>query len=50
MNLIIEQELAQAILNYLTTRPYVEVFRFIEHLQKLQPMLEGKRAAEANSE
>lgn len=37
MNLIISQELAQAILNYLTTRPYIEVFRFIDQLQKLSP-------------
>jgi hypothetical protein len=37
MNYIITQELAQAILNYLSKRPYEEVFRFINELQKLTP-------------
>jgi hypothetical protein len=36
MNLIISQDLAQGILNYLIGRPYVEVFNFIEQLKDLK--------------
>lgn len=47
MNLIIPRDLAQAILNYLATKPYAEVFQFIEHLKGLKetnekPVQEGK--------
>ena len=45
MNLIIPQELAQAILNYLVSRPYVDVFQFIEQLKGLQ-RVEEKRVEE----
>ena len=36
MKLIITLELVQAIVNYLATRPYQEVFQFIELLGKLE--------------
>lgn len=36
MNLIIPRDLAQAIMNYLITKPYAEVFQFIEHLKMLK--------------
>lgn len=36
MDLIIKQEVAQAILNYLAERPYKDVFMMIMELQKLQ--------------
>lgn len=45
MNLIIPRDLAQAIMNYLITKPYAEVFQFIEHLKGLKEV-NGKPAAE----
>lgn len=38
MNLQINQELAQAILNYLVTKPYAEVYGLVQGIQKLQPV------------
>jgi hypothetical protein len=38
MNFIIGHELAQAILNYLQTKPYAEVNVLIRELIKLQPL------------
>ena len=34
----IEEELANALLNYLGTKPYGEVFGYINALQKIQPI------------
>ena len=36
-DLIIPQELAQQLVNYLKTRPYEEVFQLIGQLLQLQP-------------
>lgn len=33
-NIIITQELAQAIINYLQTRPFIEVYQLIDGLLK----------------
>lgn len=38
MKLIITLEVVQAIVNYLTTKPYAEVFQLIEILSKLEPL------------
>jgi hypothetical protein len=38
MNFEISKELAQAILNYLITKPYVEVSTLIEELKKIKPI------------
>ena len=37
MNYIITQEQLQAILNYLGSRPYIEVIKLIQTLGQLQP-------------
>lgn len=39
----IGEELAQAILSYLATRPYQEVFRLIAALQQLKPVVIGEK-------
>lgn len=44
-NFIIPAELAQAIANYLGTRPYVEVAGFINALQQLRPVQKEDRDA-----
>lgn len=38
MNYEISEALAQALINYLETRPYREVAPFIDHLLKLEPV------------
>jgi len=42
MELIIKQELAQAILDYLVQKPYREVAPLINEMQKLKPIDEPK--------
>lgn len=37
MNYLIDQAIAQRILDYLTKQPYAEVFQFIPVLVQLQP-------------
>lgn len=39
MDLIIKQEVAQAILNYLAEKPYKDVFMMVMELQRLQPAI-----------
>jgi hypothetical protein len=46
MKLIIEQELAQVILNYIATKPYAEVFQLIVQLQQLPQLPEVKEVKE----
>lgn len=36
IELLITAQLAQELLNYLVQRPYGEVYRFVDQLQKLQ--------------
>ena len=36
MNLIIPRDLAQALLNYLAGKPYIEVFEFVAQLRALK--------------
>ena len=38
----INQDLAQSILNYLASRPYSEVYKHIDELQRLEPLEETK--------
>lgn len=45
MNLVISQELAQRVTDYLATRPYREVFHLIDQLTKLRPLEEPKADA-----
>ncbi len=40
MNLIITQELAQKILNYLTEKPFKEVFQLVNELSQLKKVEE----------
>lgn len=42
MKYLIGEELANAILNYLATKPYIEVAKMMEALQALQPHNEDK--------
>jgi len=42
MKLTITLELVQAIVNYLSTKPFGEVFQFIEALSKLEKIEETK--------
>lgn len=44
MRLVIDQALAQAVLNYLARRPYAEVFELIAALQRLEPPDDDKQA------
>jgi len=37
-NLIIDIKTAEAVVNYLATRPYIEVFQLIAAMQQLQPL------------
>jgi len=39
---IIEESLAQEILNYLASRPYIEVHEIIQKLRAIQPVPEPK--------
>lgn len=39
MKLVIDQEVAQALLNYLVKQPYSDVFNFVNHLTQLKPIL-----------
>ena len=43
MNYIISQELAQALLNYIVTKPYAEVFQLVQQLQALKPEKEPEK-------
>lgn len=36
--LVIDLKTAEAVVNYLATRPYVEVFQLIAAMQQLQPL------------
>ena len=38
MKLIIDADLANAILNYLVSKPYAEVFNYVSGLQSLKPI------------
>jgi hypothetical protein len=38
----ITYELAQALLNYLSKRPFEEVFKIIQELQQIKPITEPK--------
>jgi hypothetical protein len=44
-NMTISIELANAILNYLATRPYGEVFQLIQAMQAAAPKEEAQKAA-----
>jgi hypothetical protein len=44
-NMTISIELANAILNYLATRPYGEVFQLIQAMQAAAPKEEAQEAA-----
>ncbi len=46
MNYVISQELAQALLNYIVTKPYAEVFQFVQQLQALKPEKEPQEKKE----
>jgi hypothetical protein len=38
MNFVIKEDFANAVLKYLTTRPYIEVHQFINGFQNLKPI------------
>lgn len=38
INFVIEDDFANAVLKYLTSRPYIEVHQFISGFQNLQPV------------
>lgn len=44
--LVISVQIAEAIVNYLASRPYIEVFKLIEAMQQLEP-LTGAQDADA---
>lgn len=44
MRFVIEQTLAQAVLNYLARQPYAEVFELIAELQRLESVDDDKQA------
>jgi hypothetical protein len=43
--LVIDLKTAEAVVNYLATRPYVEVFQLIAAMQRLQPLPASEPAA-----